>query len=103
MVRNPVTAQAPINKAGEPTSRAISAETMKIPEPIMDPVTSMVELVRPRPLTNSGEEESFVLTRPGFVSALNHPPLCLCRGRCLPLHELFDTLPCTISAPKTLP
>src|SRR5947209_4118726 len=53
MVRNPVISQAPINKAGELTSRAISAETKTIPEPIIDPITSMVELVRPRPLTNS--------------------------------------------------
>src|SRR5579872_7071405 len=56
MVRNPVTAQAAINKTGEPTSRAISAETRKIPEPIIEPITSMVELVRPRPWTNSVED-----------------------------------------------
>jgi len=34
----------------------MSAETMKIPDPIIDPITSMVELVRPRPLTNSRSE-----------------------------------------------
>ena len=28
---------------GEPTSRAISADTMKIPEPIIEPATSIVE------------------------------------------------------------
>ena len=32
---------------------AISAETIKMPEPIMEPITSMVALVRPRPLTSS--------------------------------------------------
>ena len=32
---------------------AISAETIKMPEPIMEPMTSMVALVRPRPFTNS--------------------------------------------------
>ncbi len=47
------TAQAAISSAGESTSRAISAETMKMPEPIIEPMTSMVALVRPRPLTSS--------------------------------------------------
>jgi hypothetical protein len=27
-------------------------ETMKIPEPIIDPATSMVESIKPNPLTN---------------------------------------------------
>ena len=53
MVRKPVTSQAPISNAGELTSRLISAETIKMPEPIMEPMTSMVALVSPRPLTNS--------------------------------------------------
>ena len=53
MVRKPVTSQAPINSAGESTSRVISAETIKMPEPIIEPITSMVALVRPRPFTNS--------------------------------------------------
>ncbi len=46
---NPATAQAPISKAGESTSRPISADTMKMPEPIIDPMTSIVALVRPSP------------------------------------------------------
>ena len=50
---NPVTSQAPISSAGEFTSRAISAETIKMPEPIIEPITSMVALVRPRALTSS--------------------------------------------------
>src|ERR1039458_4684301 len=41
MVMNPATAHAPISNAGESTSRAISAETIKMPEPIIDPITSM--------------------------------------------------------------
>ncbi len=53
MVRKPVTTQAPISSAGEATSREISAETIKMPEPIMEPITSMVALVRPRALTSS--------------------------------------------------
>jgi hypothetical protein len=50
---NPATAQAPISNAGESTSRPISAETIKIPEPIIDPMTSIVALVRPKPCTSS--------------------------------------------------
>jgi len=53
MVRKPVTSHAPISSAGELVSREISAETIKMPEPIMEPITSMVALVRPRPLTSS--------------------------------------------------
>ena len=45
--------QAPMSNAGDVTSREISADTMKMPEPIMEPITSMVALVRPRPLTSS--------------------------------------------------
>ena len=53
MVMNPVTSHAPISSAGEFTSREISAETMKMPEPIIEPITSMVALVSPSPLTSS--------------------------------------------------
>src|SRR5207248_5784573 len=74
MVRNPVISHAPINNAGEPTSREISAETRKIPDPIIEPITSMVELVRPRPLTNSRSDVLVVSTVGGFVSTLNYPP-----------------------------
>src|SRR5215472_8994732 len=35
----------------------MSAETMKMPEPIIEPTTIIVESKRPRPLTSSGEEE----------------------------------------------
>src|SRR5260370_42485146 len=86
MVRNPVTAQAPISKAGEPTSRAISAETMKMPEPIIEPVTSIVELVRPRPLTNSrSPDEVSGLARAWLVSMLNRPPGGAFRPNAFPL------------------
>ena len=72
MVRNPVISQAPINKTGELTSREISAETRKIPEPIIEPITSMVELVRPSPLTNSRsvDEEVFSVAMAGLVCTL---------------------------------
>src|SRR5215475_5651121 len=74
MVRNPVTAQAPIRRAGELVSRAISAETMKMPEPIIEPMTSMVELVKPSPLTNSRSDEGSVATGSVFTSVLNKAP-----------------------------
>src|SRR5271167_876385 len=50
---NPVTAQAAISSAGESTRRAISAETMKMPEPIIEPITMVVALMGPSPFTNS--------------------------------------------------
>ena len=70
MVMNPVTSQAPISSAGESTRRAISAETMKMPEPIMEPMTSVVALVRPRPFTNSFSLET---TETVFVSVAKEP------------------------------
>src|SRR5260221_11758973 len=57
MVINPVTSQVPISNAGELTSRAISADTIKIPEPIIDPITRVVALVSPSPFTSSGAAE----------------------------------------------
>ncbi len=53
MVMKPAMAHAPISRAGDPTSRPISAETMKMPDPIIEPITSIVALVRPNPLTSS--------------------------------------------------
>src|SRR6476660_8068699 len=49
----PVTSQAPRSSAGELTSRAMSADTIKMPDPIIEPITSMVALVRPSALTSS--------------------------------------------------
>jgi hypothetical protein len=48
MVRMAVTTHAPRKSAGELVPRAISASTIKMPEPIIDPITSAVELNRPR-------------------------------------------------------
>ena len=53
MVRTPVTSQATSSQPGLPSRRAMSAETMKMPEPIIDPTTTMVESKRPRPRLNS--------------------------------------------------
>ena len=70
MVMNPVTSQAAMSSAGESTRRAISAETMKMPEPIMDPMTSVVALVRPRPFTHSVSLEGIDTV---FVSVAKEP------------------------------
>ena len=53
MVRAPAMHHATRSQPGLPISRAISADTMKMPEPIMTPTTSMVESKRPRPRENS--------------------------------------------------
>src|ERR1700733_6773016 len=70
MVRYPVTTQAPISNTGESTKREISAETIKMPEPIMEPITSVVALVRPSPLTNSLSPEARDTV---FSSVANEP------------------------------
>ena len=44
----PVIIHEASSQPGLPTLRAISAETMKMPEPIIDPATSMVESNSPR-------------------------------------------------------
>ena len=54
MVIIAVTTHAPRKSAGELVPRAISASTIKMPEPIMEPVTMAVELNRPRLCTSRG-------------------------------------------------
>jgi len=51
-VSRPVTSQTTNNHPGAPTCRAMMAETMKIPEPIIEPATSIVESSKPSPRTN---------------------------------------------------
>ena len=41
------------NQPGEPSVRDMSAETIKMPEPIIDPITIIVESYKPRPRVNS--------------------------------------------------
>ena len=53
MVRAPVTSQATSSQPGLPIWRDMSAETMKMPEPIMEPATTMVESQSPRRRANS--------------------------------------------------
>ena len=48
IVISAVMTQAPISRAGESTSLAMSAETMKTPDPIIDPMTMHVALYKPR-------------------------------------------------------
>src|SRR5690348_9328346 len=50
----PVTIHATRSQPGEPSLRPMSAETMKMPDPIIDPATSIVASVRVIALTNSG-------------------------------------------------
>src|SRR5687767_9482335 len=52
-VMTPVSTQARSRKNGLSTLRAMSAETMKIPEPIIEPATSIVASVNVIALTNS--------------------------------------------------
>src|SRR5271156_94131 len=54
MVRAPVKSQATSSHPALPIWRDMSAETMKIPEPIMTPTTTITESKRPRPRVNVG-------------------------------------------------
>src|ERR1035441_3915636 len=54
MVMAAVISQAAISSAGEPTVRLMSAETMKMPEPIIEPITMAVAEKRPMPRTKCG-------------------------------------------------
>src|SRR5580658_4809844 len=58
MVSAPANAHATSSHPALPISRAISADTMKIPEPIMTPTTTMTESKRPRPRANEGASEA---------------------------------------------
>jgi hypothetical protein len=56
MVTTPATTHAMSSQKGEPTVRLISAETMKMPEPIIDPATSIVASVSVIARTNSRDD-----------------------------------------------
>src|SRR3954467_8577782 len=62
MVTTPETTHAINNQSGEPTDLAMSADTMKIPDPIIEPATSIVASVSVNALTNSRDD--------GVVSAV---------------------------------
>jgi len=50
--------------------RDISAETMKMPDPIIDPATSMVESNRPSPRVKPALALSELCTDPGVVDMI---------------------------------
>src|SRR5256714_9447832 len=56
IVITPVTIHAISSQKGEPTVREISAETMKMPDPIIEPATSIVASVSVSALTNSRDD-----------------------------------------------
>jgi hypothetical protein len=56
MVTTPETTHAMSSQKGEITVREISADTMKIPDPIIEPATSMVASVSVIALTNSRDD-----------------------------------------------
>src|SRR6266571_1332979 len=70
MVSAPVTSHTNSSQPGAPTCRVISAETMKMPEPIIDPATIMVESSRPRPWTNFGSAGAAIISVPGMLGAV---------------------------------
>src|SRR5262245_51276262 len=51
-VRSPVTTHTTSSQPGAPTCFEMPPETIKIPEPIIDPATIMVESSKPRPRMN---------------------------------------------------
>src|SRR5512140_2241992 len=69
---NAVTAHVMISSEGELTCRAMSADTMKMPEPIIEPMTMAVELGRPSPRINSAPGLAFCSIRPAVACAHHH-------------------------------
>src|ERR1700675_3127518 len=69
-VINPVVTQTTINNPGLPTCRAMSADTMKMPDPIIEPATIMVASSGPRLLTNPWPavgDETFARSLPSDI------------------------------------
>jgi hypothetical protein len=69
----PVSIQAPSSQPGLPMFRAMSAETMKMPDPIIDPTTTIVESYSPSPRWNSVSS--------AVATAVALPPLAIDRSR----------------------
>src|SRR5687767_15154550 len=70
IVSTPASAQAASSHPGAPTRRDDSAETMKIPEPIMDPTTIIVasSMLRPRMSLFFELESSSLMVRVHIVA-----------------------------------
>src|ERR1019366_10122613 len=83
--------QAASSPPVEPVCRAMSADTMKMPEPIIDPATIMVESNRPRPRTKPDDSVSVdTPVTPGDLTSDIGPLLSAYRGvsRRLPLRGI---------------
>ena len=70
IVITPANAQATSNQPGEPTSRDDSAEVMKIPDPIIEPITIIVPSSRLRPRTSFGDSVLISAMMPRLLSRL---------------------------------
>jgi len=69
-VMKPVTSHTSSNNPGLLTWRAMSAETMKMPEPTIEPTTSMVASRRPRTRNKGLGSEAGALREPGWLVTL---------------------------------
>jgi len=63
MVITPASAHATSNHPGEPINRELSADVMKMPDPIIEPITIMVPSTRVRPRTSLGALVSVMAAR----------------------------------------
>src|SRR6266480_2657612 len=70
IVTTPETIHAMSSQKGELTVREISAETMKMPEPIIEPATSIVASVSVSALTNSRDDGAVSAVAVVLVNAL---------------------------------
>src|ERR1700756_5316149 len=61
IVSSPATAQARSNQPGAPLSRDDSAEVIKIPEPIIEPITIMVASTGPSARTRPVDDRWFAV------------------------------------------
>src|SRR6185437_4475262 len=85
MVSTPANAQATSSHPALPIVRAMSADTMKMPEPIMMPTTTITESNRPSPrakLREPGVPDSFVTLEAVRESVLIGFLLAVSEARC---------------------
>ena len=79
-----VSSQTTSSQNGEPMVRPMSADTMKMPEPIIDPATSMVASVNVRARTNSWRPLLCNVAASGKAATLSIPPLWRVRSTVAP-------------------
>jgi hypothetical protein len=75
IVMTPANAHATNNQPGEPIRRELSADVMKMPDPIIEPITIIVPSTRVRPRTSFGELVS-VMAAPCINSAPTSKGFC---------------------------